>query len=434
MISYALINPFPRISHFTLLIIIGSLIFFLKSKNKTRGILIVLTGLMVGSYARPELFLSFIFLLTYYFFSIFKSSRSIKIRKEFLQFLIFLLIPAILVIFIGLPMFQGNERGFIAFSQHFSLNWVKWNDSNINSWINHQYIIQQNFGEINTIFEALKSNAAIFFKHIFSNIWTFLLYLASIFHIHANIFVPGKTMTNAYIEAVILACAILFLVIRRLLLRKAPIKNIFKNNMNLALVVLFIIIPFVMSSVLIYPRHHYLLIIGTMLIFFLSVILCTSNSTASKPSVRISLITGIILYLLTPCFHSNTTVLPDYKNNPKYEMLRSKIVTSIRSLNIEKQVAFMDAGEGYSVFLPENFEKATYDATSKETWTNDVESKVNMILINKELIKAGAELKNPYWKEFYRHYEDFGFIKFEIPEGKDYILLVNNELLKTAKK
>ena len=166
LVSSANIVVNPKVSHFAIVVIIVSLILFSMVKKENIRWYIIIWGALLVSYVRPELFLAFVFLLPFVFYNTMKKHSLLNGIKSISVFVFSI---SIIILTLGIPLGNGR-RSFGAFSQHFSLNWVRWNNSKLNPWVDAHDIVHKKFGNVHSIFDALLSNPGLFFKHILSNI------------------------------------------------------------------------------------------------------------------------------------------------------------------------------------------------------------------------------------------------------------------------
>ncbi len=164
LVSYTNFAAFPKVCHFAIILIMFSLVISSYFNSYFNKLTVVLISSFLISYVRPEFFISFLLLSVVYMVNLaynFKSFDLIKLYK----FSASALLIIISISFIGLP-FSTGERSFLAFSQHFSLNWVNWEKSNLSPWSRHDSnkIIRDSFNDSKTIIECYKTNPAIFLK------------------------------------------------------------------------------------------------------------------------------------------------------------------------------------------------------------------------------------------------------------------------------
>jgi hypothetical protein len=60
----------------------------------------------------------------------------------------------------------GGDRSMVAFGQHYSLNWVRWNNDERNPMTNWEAIVKNDFGDADSVFSAIISNPYVFSRHL----------------------------------------------------------------------------------------------------------------------------------------------------------------------------------------------------------------------------------------------------------------------------
>ncbi|MCX7044602.1 MAG: hypothetical protein NTX50_03815 [Candidatus Sumerlaeota bacterium] len=156
----------PRVCHFALGVLLAGLALAHASRRKTAFILILALTSLVTSYVRPEFFVPYILLFIYL---IYEGARSKRLRS--------ILIPAgglalagiLAVSILGCPIVDKEKRSFVAFTQHFALNWVRWNSSNLNPWTDASTIRMKCFGQANTVPKCIMANPGLVMRHVLTN-------------------------------------------------------------------------------------------------------------------------------------------------------------------------------------------------------------------------------------------------------------------------
>jgi len=252
MISYANLPLWPKVSNFATLIILSFLLIASYAKNNFSYFAIVSFGALLGSYIRPELFISFVLFLLFYvgFFVI-------RFKKFGVSNIIFLAVLVLLSVallgFWGLPI-DSEGRSLDAFKQHFSLNWVQWTGSQLSPWTNAEEIFIQNFGEADSYFETVANNPSMLMKHIGYNIKKISRNGIGIFFVHSNVLIPRDFQIIEAILLLLLFMTYCFFNMSRL--KCNGVDRINSQN-HLLLPAAFFLFPTLISALLIYPRCNY---------------------------------------------------------------------------------------------------------------------------------------------------------------------------------
>jgi len=269
LISHANFPLLPKVSHFSLIIVLLFLVFMsYVKKSLLNSLAIACIGTLFSAYVRPELFLAFLFLCLIYIGILGYTFRKQK-KSVFTIFVGFVLVSGILIFSLGVPI--GGNRSLMAFGQHFSLNWVQWtSEQQLSPWTNWQEIIHLNFGDIHSITEAVFNNPRLFFKHIISNLVHTPQRLGGLFFDHANLILPDNFKN---IEAYLLLGLFAVYLVRTKNRWFSQLHDRVKENQNLFIIFGCYLIVSFMSVIIIFPRVHYLLLPGVLIIISVAILM-----------------------------------------------------------------------------------------------------------------------------------------------------------------
>lgn len=406
----------PKVTHFALIIITSSsLLFYLTKKYMIKWSVIIL-GSLLSAYVRPELSISFVLIIIYFLLSALKNKVFVAYKKG----IGLLGIIIIIIIFVfGNPLGSG-KRSLGAFSQHFSLNWVEWNKSKLNPWTDAHDIVRDNFGEINSIFEAPLANPDLFFKHIFQNISLITSEFQKLVN-HTVFTTDNYRFENIGIYSllfIILMYTIINLYNSKLSILDLIKANYFKNKQVIVILTLFMI-PMIISVVLIYPRLHYLLI----LLFVLIII--------HTPLIRVNynyhkwqkMFSAIFLILIAVTF---LVITPSPK---KYYTLHSQnnleTIKFLRSLEIQSKVNILEDNGGYYTYLGSNYswirerDKVMSFDQFLETF------RINLIVSSGKLNGNRKFYSDEAYIKFLNDFTKYGFVKMIIPDSGNELYIKN---------
>lgn len=409
LISYADFAAFPKVTHFALIVILFSLILASLFRTYIIKLTVLLIFGLIVSYIRPEFFISFIIFSLIYIIVFIRSYKKYNFRI-LSRVLITIIILISALVTIGNPLSGGN-RGFLAFSQHFSVNWTTWTNNNMSPWRNSKDIIRRNFGDSKTILECYSNNPDAFIRHINSNLKTFSKVMNMEVR-HSNLIIKGSILSRK-LEFMFLVFSLLLMAIIKLIIKRERIKSQFKENFNqrkeLWLMLVIYIIPVTISSLLIYPREHYLsMLIVLLSILFITIIMIPEGKINYGRNIMISMVLGIMFLAAAPRI-SDLKYFSDYKPN-------LTIINYLRSLKISDEVNILDAEGGYNIYIPHYNRVNEY---SKNCFFRDflAKNKINMIIPSYKLKVDKRFRSDPEWGNFLKKYEQYGFIKKEIPNS-----------------
>ncbi|MCO5248363.1 MAG: hypothetical protein M9887_05380 [Chitinophagales bacterium] len=178
--SHVNFYSWPKISLFTLVVLALAFIVSTFFENAINRLITVAGGVIVASYMRPELYLAYLLLILIIFFLIGKGLvKRQGIQKTTWGLLVLLLVgTAVFQKWLGNPLFNFEGEGgraIAAFGQHFAYNYTIWNHLRPDRWQLHAaIIIQEVFGNVENLGEAIKTNPQPIYHHFYSNLIHFL--------------------------------------------------------------------------------------------------------------------------------------------------------------------------------------------------------------------------------------------------------------------
>lgn len=415
LISPANALTWPRVSHFALFLILATFLLIGHKRSLLWSSLFASMGALLVSYVRPEYFLAYV-LSTLLFVFLFIRDYKILEKQYLLGLMAYGLFSTLVFGALGLPII-GN-RSMVAFGQHFSLNWVSWNGSDINPWTNWAEIVSLNFGSVNSIPEALTKNPSAFLKHITYNLLNFVKFTPKLF------FSANLNKISAIVVA-LLSIGLLTAYLsnthykRLVILISSVRKNLQEYKSLLIFVGLFLLPPFV-SIAIIYPRDHYLLIF-TYIIVIVTVILLTKNDfKQGQINLKKLFLLCVLIIIITPHFS---------KSEQSVQKSNLSTIQFIQSLEIDEPVNLLEAQGGYNYYLGSNYHRvAEYDKNTNYDHFG-ADRNINMIVVSKELLNDTRFKNDPEWQSFLANYRQFGYLQIEIPNTNRREMIVQADLL-----
>jgi len=416
MISCANLWVWPKVSHFSAVIVLSSFILASCAKSFATRAGVICIGGLLSSYVRPEMFLAFTLLSTIFIIAVFvefKKHRSIKVII-FLAGIIML--TGFMIRIFGWPA-RGN-RAFVAFGQHFSLNWVHWTgNQNISPWNNWRDIIDRNFGNIHNMSQALINNPNLFFKHMASNIMSIPKSL-KIFLYHTNVIMPVNFReAGAYL---LLGIIVLYILLKRNRLIPTLKSRITENSDLLLFFSCYLMVGFV-SVLFFYPRHHYLIIPGMLIIVMAAIFLAGRKRDHEFRDYKHLLLLGALVIAVTP---SSLGLSGTATGKPNLETIKF-----IRSLSIDQNVNLLEANGGFHIYLGDNFSRVA--PVDKESGFNDFieRRQIKAIVLTDGLMNDTRFKDDEDWKFFLENYKCLGWTGLGIPNTNRQFI-VDSRLLK----
>lgn len=422
LMNFSNFPTWPKVSHFALLSLLTGLIISSLLSDKKHKILAFTIFLLLTSFIRPEFFLSFILvsiILTVMYSLEWFNNYTLR---SVLPWIITVMISFALLSVFGLPYGSG-ERSFQAFGQHYARNWVNWHSDPRDPYYNYINILKEDFGNVNSISAAILKNPSAVTRHVTENIKNIPGELKYMF---LNFYPVGYPGIISLITALVvfIISLVSFSRIKLKLIPKLILKRIYVNFRNLRfcfLIVLTAIIPLILSSIFIFPRRHYLLFPGVILILMLITILFRKVFVSQKQNVFFKLVYLCILPLIL------VRPLKSVLNEPVPENLSA--IEYLRSMNIKEPVNILETWGIYSIYESKNYTRIP--DYSKDKLFNEYlkEWSINLIVISERLLTDTRFSTDPEWLYFISHPEEFGFVTIAVPETSAIKLLVKKELI-----
>ena len=399
----------PRISHFALAILLIGMASALLVPRAWRMSVYAVTALL-ASYVRPELFLAFLCLFSLHI--------GLSCWQSLRQRTWFPLAPlAVNALSCGALLFAlgvswgSMGRSWEAFQQHYSLNVSRWSSSEVNPWTNTERFVKTDFPHARTVQEALRENPVAFGKHVASNITQLPGNLKNMFlrpyvRFHTSLDHEGAIFLLAVLT-------LIFLVPRdRGEMWREALFHVRASWLS-SLAVLLMLIPPLVSSVVIYPREHYLLLVVILPLHGLAVF-ARSHSISQKDTAIAVAVLALALFMAQPADTGN-------RSQPN-----RAVIAALRSLNISRPVNLLEAEGEYGVYVGENYNCiAEY---SKSSFFNDfVEQKSIDAIILSDHLRADTRFRDdPEWQSFLVEPSVLGFTAIAVPGAPERRILVRN--------
>lgn len=426
--SKAVVPMWPRISLFTITILMIGIIIVSRIRKLYMRLLVLCTILLLASYARPELYISFlisvVILLLYYFID--------KIYKEkhgVYHLLIFLLFVALLHFIFQFPSntYNGYPRNLAAFYQHYLINQFSLHKASEYDWIYWKDLHKVIFGDSNSLFSIVIHYPTKFFSHVLLNIKNYTL---EIFIKNISVLFPYFLGKNKFF---LVGAFSVFGFSIALLFRKnvfSEFKLALKNHLFYLIMLIIWGIPTVISSTIIFPREHYI-----MLNYFLFIIpLCllfnilAKKFKAIKPTIAI-IILGVLFIPFLSSSKNYTFFLTDQKKN---NMCSRKALEHIKNKHLDpnKTYTYFSDIHYFIGFMPNNFKEINtiFDKTEDVSFATILEyNKPDFILVNNCINYSPSLINDNTWKKFLKNPYLYGY-KYEFVKDCPYYYLVRNNI------
>jgi len=403
----------PKVSFFCMMIILATLWISAHAKQNLFKWMVFLSGTLLMSFARPEFYMAFllIFIGGVIYFGLHRVQLSKKGASAFLVFVIFAIV---LHLGLGNPLMVklgGNNRSLIAFGEHFAYNFAQWNKSELYAWLAWEETVKAQFGDINSVSDAIQSNFQMFLKHVTSN---FNHFFTAFFSMIVKMLIPFGIggVATVIVGIALVGYFVFYLVSQR---KRIPIEVWY---------LILLSIPTLISCVLVYPRNHYLVLLVPLigLLFVTSFNFIKDDEKIAMPVI---FILGSFFIFLGP-----------RANDFKFFEIRKEegVLNNIRAIEMLEQVKLSDSirvlsNEGdFSAFLATDLFWISAIDKRREPFNLFLSNtKPDVIYITETMLKNPYYFEDEYWQSFLEDYGDFNYQKVTLaPNMKEYFLVKNN--------
>lgn len=406
------LNSWPKISHFAIIGIMMFLVLIRPMKSDDTFYLVSTGFILLMSYVRPEYFLSFIFMLSWSIGYICIKNSFRFSKYHWISFVILAFFSASLLLTIGSSM-SGSRTG-IAISQHYMWNYVEWNHLPKTAWLNWYEVSQKNFGQAESFSQFLKANPKEFFHMISYNFIQF--FVKNIQRLN-DVFFPKMLFR----VAIPIGCLVIVIIVAINIMMNGllNIKKYFVAHFRMLIVLSIFSLPAMISSVLIYPREHYLVLLLPLLFF---IIIGLLNPLFSKRIARENILL-CILGLLSILFVPKAKDYNYYNIWGQYdEQHNAKAIAVIKDLGIKERINLLESEGGIYVFIRKNISYVHGFYKQDSFYEFLQHKKINMIYVSPILQADKHFYQDKEWQDFENNYEKYGFQKVPIASNEKYYL------------
>lgn len=424
--SKAVVPMWPRISLFAISILMAGIIVVSRIRELYLRLLIFCLTLLLASYARPELYLSFILsvliFITYYF-----AERIYQKKYSLYHLILFVLTSVLLHIIFRFPsnFYNGYPRNLAAFYQHYMVNMFYLNKATEYDWIYWKDAHKAIFTNSNSIFDIILHYPHEFFTHVGLNLKNYIL---EIFGKNICVIFPfllGKNKLFLSGSLLVFAGSVSLLFNKHI---RREFKVILQNHAFFLVMLAIWGIPTIISSIVIFPREHYIMLNYFLFIIPLCLLLTLiANRLKALRSLKYMAGLAMILIPLLSSAKNYQFFLTDQKKN---NMCSRKALEHIKNkhLNEHVQYTFFADIHCFVGFLPNNIKEINtiFDKTKDVPFTAILEyHKPDFILVNNCINYSPSLINDAAWQDFIKNPYAYGY-RYEFIKDCPYYYLVRN--------
>lgn len=424
--SKAVVPMWPRVSLFTICILMLGIIIVSRLRQLYMRLLVFCIILLLASYARPELYISFlislVILICYYFYDkIYLKTFSLY------HLIIFILIVVFLHFIFWFPSnsYNGYPRNLAAFYQHYMVNLFFQKKATEYDWIYWKDTYKTIFGDSKSITDIIIHYPIEFFSHIAYNLKNYFIEIATKSFCVLFPYLGGKNKLFIGGSSLVFIFSIGLLFVNNI--RIQFIESLKAHTFYLIMLIIWGI-PTVVSSVVIFPREHYIMLnyflVITPLCLLFSII---ANKIKVLQSVKYLFLLGIIIIPFLSSSKNYYFFLTDHDKN---NMCSRKALEHIKNKNLDKNIHYTFFADIHCFigFLPNNFSEINtiFDKTKKIPFDAILENhKPDFILVNNCINYSPSLKDDSTWHDFIKNPYQYGY-RYEFVKGCPYYYLVLN--------
>ncbi len=377
------------------------------------------SGLLLASFARPEFFVSFIAVTGMFFVMVVRDRGWLMHRSVLAGYTA----PVVMMFGVfGNPFGDATGRRLYAFCQHYALGEVERSALPFSPWSECRKVLEQSFGEVDGVGQAVLQNPAAFLVHVGHNA---VRYPVASFQLFASNFGEARfdrgpwTLTRAVqltaFGGVLCAAGVALWRRRRGLRGVLSVAAVQRSGVALAA----ILAPSMLSALLVYPRDHYLVLQGVFLPLFAVACLTSPPPRESKRTTwsAVSWVVPLTVLAVAP-----TLTLSSEASTARPNLA---VVQALSELELNLPVRMVERQGGYDAYLGPGFERVPLSDKHREegflAFLRRHEVQVVVIepaLVNARILRGDAELQ-----AFVAAPESWGFSVHQV-EGTDRTLAI----------
>lgn len=382
------------------------------SRAATRAAVLA-TGALLGSFARPELFASFLLLAAVV--------AVLALRREwgFRKLIAFALVAAALIAVFGNPFGNKSDRRRYAFCQHFALGYVARMGLDFNPWVECEQALTRAFGPgVKSVGDAAARNPPAFLEHLALNLVRYPV--TSVW-----LFIRGASRPATGGHALLLGAAAGWVLWALAWGRSRFQRARADPEVRLAgLLLAAVLVPTVLSAVLIFPREHYLVLQGVFTPLFLVAVFRATAEARERAATSGVL---VVAAFAGACFLS----IPGRPAALQHRQVLAALARETREL--DKPLDILEAQGGYDVYLGRGARRISPGLKRPEASFEAflAQRGVDVVVVDAQLLKDSRLRDDSAFHAFVASPARFGFSRAAVP-GTERWLAIREQHVPTA--
>jgi hypothetical protein len=415
-----------KVSGFALLVLLAGLTVAQLAASRSRRASIAAIGMLLASYARPELYLAALCSGAVAAWLAYSEAGELGARAFGLPLLVLLCI-SIPAVALGTPIF-GGDRFFIAFREHFAWNWTQWHAVGET----FQAIWSREFGSADSILQAVLTNPSAVARHLIDNLFGTARFMATSAFAHYPFLVPANQPVLVQVEvwlASACAFAALIYVMAMSNLRRQMRDNYGHVLFSYAIVALCSLL----SAAMIFPAAHYLVIPSVLLLIASALALATIIPPRFEWPWPWPIGAALLCLIAMP----KPFVLPSAYQVPGSRFVgritvKRKVVGTIelvRSLGLAPPVHVLTTTDGIGEMLGTGFREIKVWQKGSEPLQAFMHDNDVGVIINLEGGRESFMIDDPFWRTIHDNPSEAGFLRVPVPNHEAVRVYVRADLM-----
>lgn len=418
-----------KVSDFALLVVLAGLTVSELVPAGARRMSVAAVGVLLASYARPELYPAALCLGLVAMWLAGKELGGCGWRVA--------LWPAadlasilMLAVLVGTPLFSpshSNDRLLAALQEHFAWNWAKWHDRS-------QYFLavwEQEFGTAQTTLQALLNNPSAIMHHLTDNLVGTMKFMVGSAFDHYPLLAPATRPALVKAESVGVSAAVfgsLIVVAGRRALRRQLLDRYGHVLFPYATIATVSII----SAIAIFPLARYLVIPAVLLLLAgtLAVTLIIPAAPVSSWRNRVLAALVCLVAIPRPFVLPSAYVVADSPFKGRITVARTvaDTIAFIRSLGLSAPVQVLTFTDGIGDMLGTGFHEIKVWEKGVQPLEEYIRDNHVAVIVTMEPGTSSFVVQDPYWTLVQNTPDAAGFTRLSVPNQESVRVYVRTEL------
>lgn len=419
-----------KVSGFALLVLLTGLTGAQLAASASRRASVAAIGVLLASYARPELYPAALCLCAVALWLGYRERRESG-RAALVGPIIVVACIVLPALWIGTPIFSphhGGDRFLIAFREHFGWNWSRWHGEGRTFLA----IWQQEFGAASSILQAVLNNPGAVARHLFDNLLgTGRFMLVSAFA-HYPLLAPADHDTLVKAEDLLFSAgafgSLIYVAVGHQR-RRQMCERFGHVLVSYAVIALFSF----GSATVIFPVAHYLVIPGV-----LSIVAATLAMAVIVPSRfddswpwRIGAALLCLIAIPKPFVLPSAYEVPGAPFKGRIIVGRTVVDTIelVRSLRLTLPVQVLTTTDGIGEMLGAGFREIKVWQKGAQALQAFMHDNDVGVIINLEGGRDSFTVDDPHWKIIHDNPGEAGFVRVPVPNHETVRVYVRADLM-----